>query len=184
MLPVELWKNIALQYTVNGIRLPAVYCILSLVSRAFIIDTPILQEYYLTHTITHDITEYRLPNKRLHSPGFGRQPASVDANSIARRWLKNGEHHRTGGLPSVITSHGDQYWYIDGRLHRSEDKPAVMEVSGNREWYIDGRRHRDNNLPAIITAHGDRYWYIAGDYIKYQHTYYDACWKRMAKNNR
>jgi hypothetical protein len=107
MLPVELWKHIALQCVVDGHPSPAVYTLLALVNRQFHIPTPVLQEYYIQKYITDDRIEYRLPNNALHSPDYGR-------------------------LPAVIYTNGDQEWYVNTKRHRDNDMPAVACTDGDQ----------------------------------------------------
>jgi hypothetical protein len=150
MLPTELWKHIALQYTVYGHPSPAVYAVLSLVSRMFIIPTPSIQEYYLHKYVNAGDIKYKLPNGNLHSPEYGNLPAVTYSNGL-REWYRNGKLHREID-PAVINNGGDQFWYIHGKRHRDNDMPAVMHADGRQYWYVHGKLHRDNNLPAIIDA--------------------------------
>ena len=103
MLPVELWKHIALQYTIDGYPSPKVYTLLSLVSRMFVMSTPMLQEYYLRKYAWFDEIVYKLPNGDLHSPGCG-------------------------GLPAVIHADGGKYWYVRDKQHRGNDMPATIHT--------------------------------------------------------
>ena len=160
MLPTELWKHIALQYTVCGHPSPAVYTQLALVSRQFHIPTPVLQEYYLRKYITDDRIEYRLPNNKLHSPDYGRLPAKIHANGD-QHWYVDGKRHRDNDM-AVIYANGDQEWYINGELHRDNDMPAVIDANGDQEWYVHDKWHRDNDMPAVICTNGDQRWYIHG----------------------
>ena len=141
MLPTEIWKHIALQYTIDDHPSPIVYMQLALTSREFIIPTHILQEYYLRTHITKSRIECKLPNGNLHSPDYCR-------------------------LPAVICTKGNQEWYVNGTRHRYHDAPAVMYANGHQEWYVHDKRHRDNDMPATIYANGCQEWYIHGKLIK------------------
>jgi hypothetical protein len=190
MLPAELWKHIALQYTIDNYPSPGVYVILSLVSRMFIMPTPQLQEYYLRTYMENGKTVYKLtPSNRLHSPLYGDLPAVVHANGTqywyingkqhrdedlpavvcangARYWYVNGKQHRDGDLPAAVYATGDQAWYVNDELHRDGDLPAIIRANGDQYWYINGKRHRDGDLPAIVCTNGDQYWYINGHWIR------------------
>jgi hypothetical protein len=159
MLPVELWKHIALQYAVCGHLSPAVYTQLALVSHQFVIPTPTLQEYYLRKYITDDRIEYKLPNNKLHSPDYGKLPAVIYANGD-QAWYVDGKQHRDNDMPAVLYANGSQAWYVDGKRHRNNDLPAVIHADSGQYWYIHGKSHRDNGLPAVISAYGDQYWYV------------------------
>ena len=166
MLPVELWKHIALQYVEDGHLSPKVYMVLSLVSRKFVMSTTILQEYYLRKIVTNDGIEYRLPNNKLHSPDYGESPAIIHANGN-QAWYVRGKQHRNNDLPAIIYANGDQYWYVDGKQHRDNDLPAVIRANGDQYWYVRGKHHRDDGLPAVIYALGSQYWWVDG-YLIYQ----------------
>jgi hypothetical protein len=137
MLPAEIWKHIALQYTVNKYPSPSVYTILSLVSCKFIIPTPILQEHYLRkYVATGDIMYKLTPSNKLHSP-MGDLPAVVYADGC-QVWCKNGHRHRDGDLPAVIRADGRQEWYKNDQCHRDGDLPAIIYACGGQQWYING----------------------------------------------
>jgi hypothetical protein len=161
MLPVELWKHIALQYVEGGQLSPKVYMVLSLVSRKFIMCMTILQEYYLRKIATDARIEYGLPNNKLHSPDYGKLPAVICTNDD-KEWYIDGKRHRDNDSPAIIYANGDQYWYVDGKQHRDNDLPATIHVNGYQAWYLHGKYHRDNDLPAIIRANGNREWYVNG----------------------
>jgi hypothetical protein len=162
MLPTEIWKHIALQYTVDGEVSPAVYVRLSLVSRMFAMDIPMLQEYYLQKYVTNDRIEYKLPNGNYHSPAYGKLPAVSLANNVCQEWYVDGKRHRDGGLPAVVYTYSVQYWYVNDKPHRDGGLPAVIYADGTQEWYVDGKRRRDGDLPAIVRASGDQEWYKNG----------------------
>ena len=165
MLPVELWKNIALQYTVCGHPSPKVYAVLSLVSCKFVIPTPQLQEYYLRKYVEDIRTEYRLtPSNRLHSPEYGNLPAVIWVTGD-QEWYKNGLRHRDGDLPAVAAA-SNQEWWVNGKRHRDVDLPAVIIIDDTQQWYVNNQRHRMGDLPAIIYADGRQGWYINDIFIK------------------
>ena len=73
--------------------------------------------------------------------------------------------HREDDLPAVIYEDGTQMWYKNGNLHRDGDLPTLI-TNGSQHFYKHGRCHRDGDLPAIIYADGYQSWYKDGKYIK------------------
>jgi hypothetical protein len=71
-------------------------------------------------------------------------------------WRENGQLHRDGDLPAVITVDKSVFYYQRGRLHRIVDKPAAITANGDKYWCLNGRLHRD---PILVTVgrYGQRY---------------------------
>jgi hypothetical protein len=65
-----------------------------------------------------------------------------------KRWLLNGNVHRTDGSD-------DEYV-----LHRT-DGPAIEYANGRKGWYLNDDRHRTDG-PAIEWADGQMDWYLNG----------------------
>jgi hypothetical protein len=75
-------------------------------------------------------------------------------------WEQNGELHRDGDKPAVISAYSVEWWY-NGELHRDGDKPAVAVIGadGTLQWWQNDQRHRFRG-PAIIHANGKLEWWI------------------------
>ena len=84
-------------------------------------------------------------------------PAVIYASG-RQEWWANGQRHRTDGLPAVIHPNGHRTWWVNGQLYRT-DVPAVIDAGGSQEWYRNGRLHRIDG-PAVILSDGSEYWYI------------------------
>ncbi len=67
-----------------------------------------------------------------------------------------GEHHRDGDLPAVI-SPTRKTWFKHGKIHRPDDKPAVVSDK-TQEWRVEGIKHRDGDQPAYIRDDGLKIW--------------------------
>ena len=78
--------------------------------------------------------------------------------------IVNGEYHRDGDLPAIVSNCG-KMWYKNDKCHRDGDLPAIEYSNGDKFWYKNGKHHRDNNLPAIEYTSGTKEWYKNG--IKY-----------------
>ena len=78
-----------------------------------------------------------------------------------KRWLLNGEYHRTDG-PAIEYANGTRAWYLNGKLHRT-DGPAIEYPDGTKRWYLNDKRHRTDG-PAIEYPDGTRHWYLNGKY--------------------
>ena len=79
-------------------------------------------------------------------------------------WWKNGQYHRDGDLPAVITANVRVEWRQNGELHRDGDKPAYIDANGNLQWWQNGQTHRICG-PAVIWADGTLEWWINGEEI-------------------
>jgi len=64
------------------------------------------------------------------------QPVCKTDSYGTKRWLLNGELHRTDG-PAVERASGDKHWYQNGELHRV-DGPAVEWANGDKRWFVNG----------------------------------------------
>jgi ribosomal protein L25 (general stress protein Ctc) len=96
-------------------------------------------------------------NGQLHRDGD--LPAVVSRDGGTYHWYKNGQPHRDGDLPAVVYSDGTHQWYKNGQLHRDGDLPAVVYSDGTHQWYKNGQLHRDGDLPAMIDRDGTHQWY-------------------------
>lgn len=81
-------------------------------------------------------------------------------------WKNNkGEFHRDFDLPAVL-SEDDQEWWQNGNRHREGDKPAIISKGVLTAWYKDGVLHRDNGEPAVIEESGLKEWWVNGEFIR------------------
>ena len=84
----------------------------------------------------------------------------TDKDGTERHYL-NGELHREGDLPAVITSKGGMVWYQKGMRHREGDLPADIWPNGSRFWFSNGELHRTNG-PAITFYDEYKSWFLNG----------------------
>jgi hypothetical protein len=54
-----------------------------------------------------------------------------------KRWLLNGQMHRTDG-PAIVWAGGDVEWYLYGERHRT-DGPAVEFIDGELWWCLNDK---------------------------------------------
>jgi hypothetical protein len=163
-LPAEIWKHIAMSYTVDGMRLPCVYKVLSQTCSAFVMNTPQIQEHYVFVTHIENRIIWRLANGMLHSPDYGKSPAVIHSDHSNYWYINERQSSDSIDTPTILAARGRKEWYSCGRLHRADDMPAVMHNDGHQEWWVNGVRHRTGDNPAIINYNGDQQWYIDGLY--------------------
>ncbi len=64
-----------------------------------------------------------------------------------KRRLLSGRH-------VIFSPQAGTEWYLDGQLHREGDLPAVITSLGDCEWWVHGKRHREGGYPAVLRHDG------------------------------
>lgn len=94
------------------------------------------------------------------------EPTKILSNDTKIWENSEGQWHRDGDKPAVITPGGRCEWWIDGKRHRDDDLPAIIWPEGAYAWYQNNRRHRDHDLPAMISIDDYCSWWQNGRLIK------------------
>jgi hypothetical protein len=77
------------------------------------------------------------------------------------QWIRDGNIHRTGDRPAVLTEYDDESnyeWYLHDLRHREDNMPADIYYTRNSidyMWCFWDIRHRDGDMPAIISTDKD-----------------------------